>query len=207
MESLDGYMQALNRLLEQNLIDAKPSLISLKQGEIVFHAEEPARHIFGIQTGKVQLVRYLESGQMSNQYALQSGAWFGEDALFNTDYQNSAIAIQPTQAIVVPKHSFLTLLQKEPDISLAFIQQLTKQLYTAKDLMTLRCIRSAHERVLAYLYDLKISESQTCFLDCSIKEIAEKICLAPEVVSRSLRKLQDDGIIERNQRKIIFLKR
>lgn len=205
MELLDRYVQALDRLVEQGLIDAKPSWLRLKSGEMIFHTEEPARAIFGVQAGKIQLVRYLENGQMSNQYTVETGAWFGEDGLFKAVYQNSAIATQPSQVLAIPTQTFLTLLRHDPEISLTFVSQLTEQLHIAKNIMTLRCIRSAYDRVLAYLNGLKTSSKRTFFLDCSIKEVAEQICLTPEVVSRSLRKLQDDGVIQRNQRKITFL--
>ncbi len=205
MESLDSYIQALNNLFEQGLIDATPNLLTLEAGEIVFHAEEPAEIIFGVQTGKIQLVRYLENGQMSHQYPVQAGAWFGEGALFNEVYASSAIAAATSQIIAVPKQTFLTLLRHDSEVSLRFISQLTQQLHTAKNLMTLRCIRSASDRVLAYLHSLKVPGQNTCVLNGPLKAIAEQICLTPEVVSRSLRKLQDDGIIQRSQRRITFL--
>lgn len=207
MKPLDSYTQALDHLFEQKLIDAKSSLLTLRPGEIIFHAEEPAQTIFGVSTGKIQLVRYLESGQTSNQYTVQSGSWFGEDALFNQTYQNSAIATQPSTIIAIPKHSFLALLHHDPETSLRFVGQLSEQLLVAKNLMTLRCIRSAYDRVLAYLNTLKKPLTQRCVLDCSIKEVAEQICLSPEVVSRALRQLQDNGVIDRHRRKITFLKR
>lgn len=200
-------MQALDRLFEQGLIDAVPSLLTIKSGEIIFHAEESAPSIFGVQTGKIQLVRYLENGHMSHQYAVHSGAWFGEDGLFKPAYQNSAIATQPSQIIAIPTQTFLTLLRHDPELSLTFVKQLSKQLHIAKTMMTLRCIRSAYERVLAYLNTLPTARKRTIVLDCSLKEIAEQICLTPEVVSRSLRKLQDNGVIRRNQRKITFLQK
>lgn len=205
MNSLDNYMQALDRLFEQGLIDALPSLLTVRSGEIIFHAEEPAPSIFGVQTGKIQLVRYLEDGHMSHQYAVRSGAWFGEDGLFKSTYQNSAIATQPSQLIAIPIPTFLTLLRHEPELSLTFMRQLSEQLHIAKTIMTLRCIRSAYDRVLTYLNTVTAVRQRTIVLDSSIKEIAEQICLAPEVVSRSLRKLQDNGVIRRNQRKITFL--
>ena len=207
MEPLDTYLQTLNRLFESELIDAKPSILEPGAGEVIFHAGESAQTIFGIRAGKVELVRYLENGQMGHQYALESGAWLGEGALFNTVYQSSAIATQSCQIIAVPKRAFLTLLRHDPEISLTFIGQLTEQLHTAKNLMMLRCIRSAYDRVLAYLHGLTTASSHTCSLDRSLKEIAEQICLTPEVVSRTLRKLQQDGIIQRNQREITFLER
>ncbi|EKU98962.1 cAMP-binding protein [Leptolyngbya sp. PCC 7375] len=205
MESLDRYLEALKRLFEKGLIEVPPSLSPVKTGEIIFHGEEPAEKIFGVKTGKVQLVRYLENGQMSHQYAVDNGSWFGESALFNDVYSNSAIATEPSLIVAIPKQAFLTLLHQDPEISLIFISELTEQLHIAKNIMTLRCIRSASDRVLAYLYNLKTPGQNICVLNCPIKAIAEQICLTPEVVSRSLRKLQDDGIIQRNQRKIIFL--
>ncbi|MEM9807847.1 MAG: Crp/Fnr family transcriptional regulator [Cyanobacteria bacterium P01_D01_bin.56] len=206
MESLDNYVQTLDALYRQGVIKVKPNLLTRKVGEIIFHAEESAHAIFAVQTGKVQLVHYLESGQMVNQYAVQPDMWFGEDGLFNPVYQNSAIATQLSQIIAVPTHAFLELLRHDSELSLRFVSQLTGQLQITRNMMTLRCIRSAYDRVLSYLNTLE-SNSNTIFLSCSIKEIAEQICLTPEVVSRSLRKLQDNGIIQRHQRKIIFLKR
>lgn len=206
MESLDNYIQALDALYKQGVIDVKPSLVTRKTGEIIFHAEESAQAIFAVQTGKVQLVHYLESGQMVNQYAVQLGRWFGEDGLFKSVYQNSAIATQPSQIITVPTQAFLAVLHHDSELSLRFMGQLTEQLQITRNIMTLRCIRSAYDRVLSYLNTLE-SNSNIIFLSCSIKEIAEQICLTPEVVSRSLRKLQDNGIIQRHQRKIIFLKK
>ena len=206
MESLETYIQALNRLCEEELIDTKPSLLSLKVGETVFHAEEPAEKIFGVKAGKIQLVRYLENGQVSTQYSVEDGDWFGERALFYDAYPNSAIATQPSEIVAIPTEIFRTLLRHNPELSLSFINQLTDQLHTAKHLMTLRCIRSASDRVLAYLDSLRPPGQNTCIMVCPIKAIAAQICLTPEVVSRSLRKLQDDGIIERNRRKITFLK-
>ncbi|ESA33173.1 camp-binding protein [Leptolyngbya sp. Heron Island J] len=206
MESLDSYMRAFNRLFEQRLIDRTPSLLTLKAGEVVFHAEDPAERIFGVKTGKIQLVRYLDNGQMSYQYPVNNGAWFGERALFNDVYSSSAIATTPSQLIAIPKQNFLALLRYEPEMSVHFTEQLTEQLHIAKNLMTVRCIRSARDRVLVYLHSLKRPGQNTCVLESPLKAIAEQICLTPEVVSRSLRKLQDDGTIQRNQRKITFLK-
>ena len=205
MEQLDNYMQAFERLFEQGLVDVKPTSLSFNSGEIVFHAEESARTIFAVQTGRIQLVQYLENGQMVNQYAVDSGAWFGEDGLYRSVYSHSAIAAQPCEIIAVPKQILLTLLRHDPELMLSFIGQLAEQLHIAKNLMILRCIRSAHDRVLAYLNSLGTSQQRTFFLDRPIKEIAAQICLTPEVVSRALRKLQDDGIIQRNQRKITLL--
>lgn len=205
MESLDTYIQAMDRLLEKGMIDSMPSLLTFKSGEIVFHDQESAETIFGVKTGKVQLVRYLETGQLSNQYTVEAGGWLGERALFNEMYASSAIATQPSQLIAFQKQTFLTLLSHNPEISLRFIGQLTEQLHIAKNIMTVRCIRSASDRVLAYLHTLKAPDQNTCVLHSPIKAIAEQICLTPEVVSRSLRKLQDSGIIQRSQRKITFL--
>ncbi|MGD1853677.1 MAG: Crp/Fnr family transcriptional regulator [Leptolyngbyaceae cyanobacterium] len=207
MESLDSYIQTLDQLFEQRLIDARPTLLTLKPGETVFQAEASATHIFGVKAGKIQLIRYLENGQMIHQYAVHSDAWFGENALLGTTYQNCAIAAQPSEVVSIPAEAFITLLRHRRDMPLVFIEQLVGQLHVAKNLITLRSIRSASERVLAYLNSVSAPEQRTYVLESSIKEMAEHISLAPEVVSRSLRKLQDEGIIRRSQRKITFLRR
>ena len=204
MESLDSYIESFNRLRERGAIVDIPTVLTIKQGEIIFYAEAPTTTIFGVKAGKVQLVHYLNSGQMVNQYAVSPGSWFGEEALFKEMYCHCAIATQPSQIIAISKQAFLTLLHYESELSMGFICQLAEQLHMARNLMTLRCIRSASDRVLMYLQSLVPPGQNTCTLTEPIKTIAEQLCLAPEVVSRSLRKLQDNGVIQRHQRKITF---
>ncbi|MBX2865176.1 MAG: Crp/Fnr family transcriptional regulator, partial [Leptolyngbyaceae cyanobacterium MAG.088] len=165
MESLDNYIQALEHLSEKGLVNAYPSILTVKTGEIVFHAEDSAEKIFGVKTGKIQLVRYLENGQMIHQYAVQSGGWFGERALFKDAYASCAIAAQPSQLIAIPKQTFLTLLSHDSDVALRFISQQIEQLHIAKNIMALRCIRSAHDRVLTYLHTLKVPDQNTYVLN------------------------------------------
>lgn len=63
-------------------------------------------------------------------------------------------------------------------ISSSLLDQLTEQLHIAKNIMALRCMRSAPDRVLSYLHNLKAPGQTTCVLNCPIKAIAEQICCA-----------------------------
>ncbi|MBX2865715.1 MAG: Crp/Fnr family transcriptional regulator [Leptolyngbyaceae cyanobacterium MAG.088] len=202
---MHNYIHTLDQLFELGLIEVKPTVLSFGAGEAVFHSQDAALTIFGIITGKIQLLRYFEAGQQGLQYVVSGGDWFGEDVLFKSTYQSTAIAIQSSQVLAIPASSFLTLLEYDPDISRQFIIQMAVQLNTAGVLMAIRDLRSAQTRVLEYLKLLTPSDHSTCILDCSLKEIAAQTSLSPEAVSRSLRKLQDDGIIHRDKRKIIFL--
>ena len=186
-------------------METQPTVLSLGAGEAVFHSQGPALNIFGVVAGKIQLLKYFEAGQQGLQYVASSGAWFGEDVLFKSTYQSTAIAIQSSQVLAISTPVFLTLLEHDPDISRQFIIQMAVQLNTAGALMAVRGLRSAQTRVLEYLKLLTPADSSTCILDCSLKEIAAQTSLSPEAVSRSLRKLQDDGIIHRDKRKIVFL--
>jgi CRP/FNR family transcriptional regulator, dissimilatory nitrate respiration regulator len=70
-------------------------------------------------------------------------------------------------------------------------------------LLNLRSIRSPRDRVLHYLQ--LVAQSNQVNLERSFKDIAEEIGIAPEVFSRALASLEQDGAIGRSQRNIHLL--
>lgn len=205
MEPFAQYLQSLRRFEREDDRTATPAVLDIQAGESIFDIHQPANAIFGLQAGQVQLIQYLDSGYTGYQYRLHSGQWFGESALFVNSYQDCAVATRPSKILSVPKQTFLALLKQEPELAIDFTERLANQLQTAKTLMALRCLRLAIDRVYGYLRMMAEKGAESYVLDRSLKEIAEQLCLTPEVISRSLRKLQDQGLIRRDGRKVTFL--
>lgn len=84
----------------------------LKDGEILFHADYPARNFFLLVQGRIRLI-----SSPSDQDILQAGAHFGEEALFeNRTRRRTAVASGETTLLAVNKHRFLTLISAFPAV-------------------------------------------------------------------------------------------
>ncbi len=178
--------------------------VYLEPGEVLFHEGDLSQALFAVELGLIKLVHHTACGQVVNHYSVNPGEFFAEGTLFDEVYVCTAIAECQSRVMRLPKQSFLASLRQYPDLSIAFIAQLISRLHTTKMLLALRSIRSARDRVYRYL-QMRVQPNQnTITLECPLKEIARDLGLTPEALSRSLKKLEDEGVITRLKRHITF---
>ncbi|MBO3462628.1 Crp/Fnr family transcriptional regulator [Aetokthonos hydrillicola Thurmond2011] len=177
---------------------------NLAEGEILFRQNEPVHAIFAVDFGCIKLLHFSDAGKIINHYSVKPGQYFAEVALFNEIYVCTAVAEIKTKVISFPKQLFLKALEEDINLSKSFTEQLARRLHYTKLLLELRGIRSARDRVLHYLRVITPPNEKIVDLEHPLKDIATDIGIAPEVLSRTLTKLQNDGVITRIKRKIIF---
>lgn len=177
----------------------------LSHGQVLFHRNEKSHKIYIVQSGQIRLLHYTTSGQSISHYVVGVGEICAEVVLFLEDYACSAIAEEATQVLAFPKQEFLTALQQDSNFAVAFIKQLSNRLHTTKVMVELRSIRSAQERVLHYLRLLVPPERNTVVLEQPLKDMAADLSMSPEVLSRTLSHLANQGAIARQKRTITLL--
>lgn len=192
-----------------NVLNSKP-LLMLLEGEIayrdlvnrqtLFSQGDRAESVFVVESGKIRLAHFTQDGKVIQHYDVVAGESFAEAALFNSVYDCAAIAMMPSRVLVLPKEILLTTLEQQPTLAMGVMAQLAKRAYDTKVLLNLRSIRSPRDRVLHYLQ--LVAQSNKVNLKRSFKDIAEEIGIAPEVLSRALSSLEQDGVISRSQRNI-----
>ena len=177
----------------------------LTAGETLFAQEDEASNFYIVTSGRIKLLRYLESGKASTFEIVRATQSIAEVALFADIYPCTAIAEIHSEVIAYPKEELLKVLREYPDLAEDFMSMLVKKIQSLKFRLELRDIRVAHERVLKYLRHLvNFPEETTVVLDRPLKEIAGDLGFTPETLSRALIRLETDGAIAR-QEKIITL--
>jgi CRP-like cAMP-binding protein len=195
MEFLELVPQSvLNRITYKNIV----------VGQTLFLEKDTAEAIYALEFGQIRLLHYSESGQIVQHYRIFAGESFAEVVLFTDKYLCTAIAEAPSRVVIFPKQLFLDALQQDVGLSTKMMEQLSIRLHQAKTLITTRGIRSARDRVLHYLQIAAQPDRTTVTLERPFKEIAEEIGISPEAFSRTLRELQQEGIITRSRKKILF---
>ena len=177
----------------------------VSKGQVLFHRQEESRVIYTVKTGRVRLLHYTSSGQAISHYAVNAGEICAAVALFLDIYTCSAVAEETTQVLAFPKQAFMHALQEDHHFAIAFMMQLSHRLHTTKEMLELRSIRSAQERVLHYLRLIAPPEKNTVILEQPLKDIAADLSISPEAFSRTLTKLANNGAIVREKRRITLI--
>lgn len=169
--------------------------------QIIFQQGETADSIYFLLNGQVKLVSFTEE-RIINHYFVSAGESFAEPALFADAYFCTAIADLPSSLAKIDKNLFRQAIANMPDIANVYMSQLTARFQTVKTLLELRSIRSARERILQYLIRQVEPNNRTIILQRSLKSLAIELGLSSEALSRTLSRLQTEGIISRKQRSI-----
>lgn len=175
-------------------------------GQIIFREGATANLLFFLAAGRVRLLHYTNTGQSVSHYRVEAGEFFAEIVLFLDNYACSAIADRASRVAAIPTAALEIELRRNPELAMVFMAQISRRLHLTKIMLELRSIRSARERVMRYLQiTISLTGAASIEFDRPFKVIAEELGLSAEVFSRTLKLLQEEGIIDRTQRRISLL--
>lgn len=175
----------------------------LATGQILFQQGEPTEFIFWVNSGQLKLVSFTEQ-QMITYYTVGAGESFAETALNTEAYSCTAIAEQPARVLAVPKHEFLEALQRSPHLCKQYVCHLSQRFEAVKQLLELRSIRSARDRLLHYLTQQRQPGQSTIPLTMPLKGLAANLGMSPEVLSRTFRQLESEQVVSRKKGSVTF---
>ncbi len=184
--------------------------VSKKYGknEFIFREGEESRFYFQIIEGRVKMCCFNEDGREFWQGEFCKGESFGEPPLF-AEERYPANAITETNSIIIKisKATFNKLLDEYPEIRKIVIYSLAKRLVT-KSLMTKELVsQNPRYRILSFLqrYKKEIPNSLPLHpIPYTRQEIANFTGLRVETVIRTLKILDNEGIVLIKKRKLYY---
>ncbi|HYG88658.1 MAG TPA: Crp/Fnr family transcriptional regulator [Azospirillum sp.] len=179
----------------------------LEAGEALFRQGDPTTAIYVVDSGRVRLVRWLEDGASVALHVAKAGETCAEAALWADVYHCDCIAEVPSAITAVPKPDLLAALEADPQSALSLTRALAVQVRDLRTQVELRNIRSAPERILAWLRLRAAGDPPGVTLDRPWTEIAAEIGLTHEAIYRALAALQRSGRIIRSGRRILLTAR
>lgn len=193
----------------QQVIDAG-ARVRLGKTEVLFHEGERADAIFVLLKGRMKLVRYSEKGRELLIHLVKPGQSFAEAALFGSGtYPATAEALEPSLCWRLPRERLLALLQTRPELGLAMLASMgmwTRRLAGKLQLLTQRRVE---ERLAVYLFsrtggDMPVA-GETVPLGAPKHLVAAQCGTAPEVLSRTFKKLEEAKILEVGSDHVVVL--
>jgi CRP-like cAMP-binding protein len=179
----------------------------LSRGEPLFRQGDPAAAVFIIETGRIQLTRFLADGTALILHVARAGESFAEASLSAAHYHCDAIAEADSIVLALPKSDLLSALASDPTECLALALALAGQVRDLRARLELRDIRSASERVLAWLRLHASDDPPSVPLYRTWTQVADELGLTREVVYRTLAKLERQKRISREVGRVLLLAR
>lgn len=179
-----------------------------KKGEIIYLAGDKGERLFVIHQGRVKISRISESGKEQIIRILGPGDFMGELSLFiHSPLDSNAEALEQTTVCIIDSTKLSHIISSSPGIAVKIIEELSKRLQSAENLIESLGLHDVEQRVADAL--LRLSEGRNEFsLSFSKRDLAAHIGISQETLSRKLSFFQDIGMIKQiGHRKILILDR
>ncbi|MEL6384375.1 MAG: Crp/Fnr family transcriptional regulator [Cyanobacteria bacterium J06626_18] len=172
-------------------------------GQMLFQQGDSADSFFVVASGRIKLARYIDEGRVVTFRVALTGEGFGTIGLLLDNYPYAAIAEVSSQVIRYPKTALISALSTYSDLAETLLTLLVQIIRTLEIRLELRDIRASHQRVLRYLrYQIQNGDEGVIVLDRPLKDVAADLGFTPETLSRALTRLEQEGLISRQDRQI-----
>lgn len=176
-----------------------------KKSEIIYMEGDIWKKLFVIHKGVVKISKITESGKEQVVRLLGPGDFLGELSLFSSQpMSNSAEAIEDVIMCLIDGDRMNQIMKEYPSIAFKVMETLSTRLSDAENLLEDISLNSVEKRIASTLIRMAGNGDQVN-LQISKGTLASYIGMSQETLSRKLRSLEDEGIIEqKGHRKIII---
>lgn len=194
---LDAFIADAQKILSLKDIGKERKVKQVKKKGEIFSEGDAALSVFLVQSGEIKTFKSHPDGKELITNLYKKNDFFGfEPILENTDYPESAVALQDSELVVIPKQDFLTLLYSHKDVSAAFISFLCKKVADKEKQLVNLAYSSVRQRTAEALLKTSQLKEQKDSISISREDLAKIVGTASESVIRVLSEFKDEGLIE-----------
>ncbi len=168
--------------------------------QVIFVQETPPPGVFVVRRGRVRVYRLSAQGREHLLHLCEPGDSFAEVAVLGQfPLPACASAVEDTECVVLPQGPFLEALRADHELCLELLGGMSRWVHSLVGLLDDVVFRDALGRVANYL--LNTAETGPDGIGQIVfrlpkREVANHLNLNGATVSRSLRRLEEAGLIE-----------
>ncbi len=174
-----------------------------RKGESIFCEGEEATGFYLLLSGSIKLCRISPDGREKVLHFVQPRETFAEAAFFGDGkYPAEARAMEAGEVLYLPRAGLMELMARNPGFSLNLVVSLSLMLRKFARQIEELSFNDVTSRLASFLVR-RIDEKSTSYggityIDLGIRkgELASRLGTASETISRTFKKLKDEGIIE-----------
>lgn len=181
-----------------------------EKGAHIIHKGSIGDHLAFVLTGRAQAVDFTEDGKEVGFSILEPGDYFGELSIIDGEPRSaSVVAIERSLLAFLPRLQALPLIYNNPLVAERVIKRMAASIRSATMQQSILSIPRAFKRVYAVL-ERFMRENPGGLVAIERMPTQQEIAImsntSRETVSRSIRALMDEGVVERDGRRLIIRK-
>lgn len=182
------------------------------KGEALFAEGDEATGFYLLMEGHLKLCRVSAEGREKVLHFVRPGETFAEAAFFGDGrYPAEARALEAGEALFLPRQGFMELMTGNPRFAMNLVVSLSLSLRRFARQIEELTFADVTSRLASFLVKRAAEKSTTyggiTYMELGIKkgELAAQLGTAGETISRTFRKLKEEGILEMEARKVTIL--
>ncbi|MEL7121153.1 MAG: cyclic nucleotide-binding domain-containing protein, partial [Bacteroidota bacterium] len=192
---LSAFINEAKGYEELNKLSNERKVKTYKKREAVFEEGDFPRYLYFVKSGKIKLYKTNDDGKEYIINIYNGGDFFGYiDLIKDSEYTESASALEETQVALIPKDDFIQLMYKNRDVSSQLIKMLARNIAEKEQQLLNLAYNSVRRRVadaIIFLSEKEEKENITILRD----DLARIVGTAKESVIRMLTEFKHDGYI------------
>lgn len=175
-----------------------------KKKEFLFNAGDEANGFYYVRAGEIRVFRMDDQGREVEVVRLTPGDFFGEAVVFASDkFPAFAQAVTDTETLFFTKKTILSHIDRDPSIARFFISLLANKCTVLNKRIETLELRTVRQRLAQFILTQSHEQhSDVIVLDMKKIELARFIGTISETLSRNLKQMQADNLIEVSGRRI-----
>lgn len=182
----------------KELSESKETRYFRKKDALYMEGSHP-RGIFFVTKGKVKVCNTNEDGKEYVTGLYKEGDFIGYTALIeDIAYADSAIAMEDTEAVIIPKEEFFALLYSNRDVAAKFIRMLSDNVAEMQTRLLRLAYNSVRKRVAEALLMLQkryAGEGENLNMAVAREDLAGMVGTSTETAVRTLSDFKEEGLI------------
>jgi CRP/FNR family transcriptional regulator len=188
-------------------VAARGSERKLRQGQILFTANEPANGLYVVLSGSVRAFRENVDGREQTIHVERAGGLLAEVAVC----PSSTVAEEDSEVLFLAKEDLHRFMLQHPETALTALALMAKKLRNVASLVEQLALKDVSQRLATFLLEEaqrntpKLRDGVSFSLPLSPTQLASRLGTVREVITRGLQKLALQGIIEIRGHRMVVL--
>lgn len=210
VEGLNEFLAKAKGLEELSKLSSERKVHHFKKKEMIYmEGDEPNGIVFMIK-GKVKTFKTNEDGKEFITSISNEGDFIGYiDLIENSEYRESAEALEEVEICIIPKQDFFSLLYSNRDVAAKFIKLLSNNLQEMEEKLINLAYNSVRKRVADALISLQNqfvhTGDKSPVFSVSREDLASMVGTATESVIRTLSDFKEEKLIDIRDKNIYIL--
>lgn len=177
---------------------------SYQKDEMLFSSQDKAKGFYYVESGEIRVFKMDEHGKEIEVTRLEPGDFLGEAILFvSSVFPFYAQAVKDSQVFFFEKEIIFSEIDKDPKIAKFFLNLLAGKCLVLNRRIESLGLKTVRQRLIQYLLS-RCTGEQKCIIKLRLRkgELAKILGTISETLSRNLKQLQEENLIEVHGNKI-----